>query len=201
MLETFLIRRDKEERVPAIAHLDRSARVQTLTEEHNPFLYAVVSAFANATGVPILCNTSLNDKGEPIVDDIPQAINFCLRKGVSVAYLNRRRVIFRNAHLFEADAPRPRTSAPFERSEARVTELARQLNPAGLDDLYLLVWLRYPLLRRRFDPADHKSALALQRTVDAWLAMDDELNEGIWLWIKRATGRDHAAVSPTPTKR
>lgn len=200
MLETFLIRSDKEQRVPAIAHLDRSARVQTLAEEHNPFLYEVVSAFADATGVPILCNTSLNDKGEPIIDDLRQAINFCLRKAIPVAYLNRHRVVFRNAHLYEADGPRPRNSAPFEQTEERVTKLARQLNPVGLDELYLYIWRRYPLLRRRFDPTDHKSALALQRTVDAWLAMDDVLNEGIRLWIKRATGRGDAAVNVAPTK-
>ncbi|MDX3234088.1 carbamoyltransferase C-terminal domain-containing protein, partial [Streptomyces sp. ME19-01-6] len=59
MLETFLVRRDRAELVPAIAHLDRSARVQTVNREQNPFIHDVLSAFVEATGVPILCNTSL----------------------------------------------------------------------------------------------------------------------------------------------
>ncbi|MEV7040432.1 carbamoyltransferase C-terminal domain-containing protein [Amycolatopsis sp. NPDC051061] len=188
MLETFLVRRDREARVPAIAHLDRSARVQTLNREQDPFLHEVLSVFAEATGVPLLCNTSLNDKGEPIIDTVAQAINFCLRKGVQVAYLNRHRVTFKNMHLYQEDGPRGRTTWPFERDEAGTAALAGELNPAGLDDLYLHVWLRYPLLRRRFDPADRRSAQALRRTVDSWLATNHELEAGIRLWISRATG-------------
>jgi carbamoyltransferase len=53
MLETFLVRRDREQLVPAIAHLDRSARVQTLTRDQNPFLYDVLSEFGKSTGVPL----------------------------------------------------------------------------------------------------------------------------------------------------
>jgi hypothetical protein len=188
MLETFLVRRDREHLVPAIAHLDRSARIQTVNREQNPALYDVLTAFAEDTGVPILCNTSLNDKGEPIIDTIPQAVNFCLRKRVPVAYVNGNRVVFRNAELFDADRPHPRTSGPFDRDESRLAALAEQLNPTDLDDLYLHVWLRYPLLRRRFDPADPQSARFLKRTVDNWLATDRELEEGIRLWISRATG-------------
>ena len=186
MLETFPVRRDREKLVPAIAHLDRSARIQTLNREQDPFLYDVLSAFAESTGVPLLCNTSLNDKGEPIVDTIAQAVNFCLRKGLPVAYLNRRRVTFKDAHNFRAGKPHPRSVQPFERDDAQIARLTEQLNPAGLDDLYLHVWLRYPLLRRKFDPADHRSASALKRTVDAWLKLNPELRSLFSEWIQQS---------------
>ncbi|MDX3234052.1 hypothetical protein, partial [Streptomyces sp. ME19-01-6] len=61
-------------------------------------------------------------------------------------------------------------------------------NPSGLDDLYLHMWLRHPMLRRKFDPADQRSARNLKRTVDSWLALDQELEDGIKLWMTRATG-------------
>jgi carbamoyltransferase len=182
LLETFPIRRDQAHRVPAIA----DAQVQTLTRQQDSLLYDVLSAFADATGVPMVCTASLNDEDEPIVDDLPQAFDFCLRTGIPVAYVNGYRIAFRNAHLFEADGPCLRNSALFERTEGRTAELSRELNPAGLDELYLHVWLRYPLLRRRFDPADQKSAPALRRTVDAWLARDNDLRHLFAQWIHQS---------------
>src|SRR5690606_411896 len=53
--------------VPAITHVDYSARVQTVREEDQPFYYAVLRAFERATGCPVLVNTSFNVRGEPIV--------------------------------------------------------------------------------------------------------------------------------------
>jgi carbamoyltransferase len=53
--------------VPAITHVDYSARVQTVDRERNPRLYQVMQAFHEATGCPVLVNTSFNVRGEPIV--------------------------------------------------------------------------------------------------------------------------------------
>ena len=53
--------------VPAITHVDYSARLQTLTAERNGMFYDVVSAFHQRTGCPIVINTSFNIRGEPIV--------------------------------------------------------------------------------------------------------------------------------------
>ncbi|MEV7040434.1 carbamoyltransferase C-terminal domain-containing protein [Amycolatopsis sp. NPDC051061] len=186
LLETFLVREDRGAMVPAIAHLDRAAQVQTLNREQDPFLHEVLSAFAEATGVPLLCSASLDGRDELIADTIPEAIDFCLRKGIPVAYLNRRRVTFKDMDLYQEDGPRGRTTWPFERDEARTAALAGSLNPAALDDLYLHVWLRYPLLRRRFDPADRRSAQTLKRTVDAWLAADRDLARLFDRWIHQS---------------
>ena len=53
--------------VPAITHVDYSARVQTVREDVNPEYYAVIRAFEAQTGCPVVVNTSFNVRGEPIV--------------------------------------------------------------------------------------------------------------------------------------
>jgi len=53
--------------IPAVTHVDYSARVQTVSEETNPRYHALLSAFERKTGCPVLVNTSFNVRGEPIV--------------------------------------------------------------------------------------------------------------------------------------
>jgi carbamoyltransferase len=53
--------------VPAITHVDYSARVQTVDAATNPEYHALISAFEKLTGCPMLVNTSFNVRGEPIV--------------------------------------------------------------------------------------------------------------------------------------
>ncbi len=53
--------------IPAITHVDYSARIQTVHRETNPRYHALLSAFKARTGCPVLVNTSFNVRGEPIV--------------------------------------------------------------------------------------------------------------------------------------
>jgi carbamoyltransferase len=53
--------------IPAVTHVDYSARVQTVHRETNPRFHALLSAFKQRTGCPVLVNTSFNVRGEPIV--------------------------------------------------------------------------------------------------------------------------------------
>jgi carbamoyltransferase len=53
--------------IPAVTHVDYSARIQTVHEDTNPRYYALLSAFERETGCPVLVNTSFNVRGEPIV--------------------------------------------------------------------------------------------------------------------------------------
>jgi carbamoyltransferase len=53
--------------IPAVTHVDYSARIQTVHEETNPRYHALISAFKARTGCPVLVNTSFNVRGEPIV--------------------------------------------------------------------------------------------------------------------------------------
>ena len=57
------LRRD----APAIVHVDGTARVQSVARDEEPLYYALIEAFGEMTGVPVLLNTSFNVKGEPIV--------------------------------------------------------------------------------------------------------------------------------------
>jgi len=54
-------------RIPAVTHIDGSARIQTLTRSQNPRLYGLLEQFEAVTGCPVLINTSFNVRGEPIV--------------------------------------------------------------------------------------------------------------------------------------
>ncbi len=109
MLETFQVAQRHLHRVPAVVHIDGSARIQTLSDRDDEFLYRAVSAFHRATGVPIVCNTSLNDRGEPIANSVADAINFCVRKGISVAYIGRRRLVLDvESEITEATGPERR---------------------------------------------------------------------------------------------
>jgi carbamoyltransferase len=67
MLYVVPVRTGKREVVPAITHVDGTARLQTVFPEHNPRYHRLIETFASATGVPMLLNTSFNLKGEPIV--------------------------------------------------------------------------------------------------------------------------------------
>ena len=53
--------------LPAVTHIDYSARIQTVSRETNPLYYDVIDAFGKKTGCPVIINTSFNVRGEPIV--------------------------------------------------------------------------------------------------------------------------------------
>ena len=54
-------------KVPAVTHVDYSARLQTVDSERNPVYYALIKKFHEKTGCPVIINTSFNVRGEPIV--------------------------------------------------------------------------------------------------------------------------------------
>jgi carbamoyltransferase len=57
------------EKIPSVVHEDGTSRVQTLTNEQNPGLWTVLNKFYLKTGIPVLLNTSLNIKGQPLLND------------------------------------------------------------------------------------------------------------------------------------
>ena len=63
-LDKLKVRRSK---IPAVTHVDGSARVQTVTRETNPLYWDIIEAFRKRTGCPVIVNTSFNVRGEPIV--------------------------------------------------------------------------------------------------------------------------------------
>ncbi len=67
MLFVHDVRPEKADRIPAVRHVDGTARIQTVRREQNPPYYELLKAFERRTGVPVLINTSFNTRGEPIV--------------------------------------------------------------------------------------------------------------------------------------
>jgi carbamoyltransferase len=67
MLFVFDVARGKEDLIPAVRHVDGTARVQTINRAQHPLYYDLIAAFKRRTGVPVLINTSFNTRGEPIV--------------------------------------------------------------------------------------------------------------------------------------
>ncbi len=67
MLLSPRVRPARRAEIPAVTHVDGSARVQTVSAQGNPLFYRLLQAFAASTGVPVLLNTSFNRNGEPIV--------------------------------------------------------------------------------------------------------------------------------------
>ena len=62
-------------RIPAVTHVDGSARIQTVNRAQNQLYYDVINEFYKRTGVPVLINTSFNRRGEPIVCTPQNAID------------------------------------------------------------------------------------------------------------------------------
>ncbi|MFV1958855.1 MAG: carbamoyltransferase [Planctomycetota bacterium] len=74
MLLARRVRPEARSKIPAVVHVDGTARVQTLRRETNPRLYALLEAFERRTGVPVLLNTSFNLRGDPIVENPTDAV-------------------------------------------------------------------------------------------------------------------------------
>ena len=63
----------KRSSIPAVTHVDYSARIQTVHKETNPKYYSLLEKFKKLTNCPVLVNTSFNIRGEPIVCTIEDA--------------------------------------------------------------------------------------------------------------------------------
>ena len=84
---SFAVKFKKEvvDKVPAVVHFDNTGRLQTVTENDNKWYYNFIKKFKEKTGVPILLNTSFNDR-EPIVETPEHAINCFLGTNIDGLY-------------------------------------------------------------------------------------------------------------------
>lgn len=78
MMQVYQIREEKRSRIPAVTHVDGSGRLQTVYQHTNPRYYALIKAFNEATGVPMVLNTSFNEN-EPVVCQPEEALETFLR--------------------------------------------------------------------------------------------------------------------------
>lgn len=155
MLEAFTVRDEWKDKIPAIVHLDGTARVQTLTKNDNELLYETIKQFEQKTGIPAICNTSLNDKGEPIIQTAKQAIEFCLYKGIEIIYISGRRIRLRISNKVGDEGNKrnwERNPEIFEHiSEEKIKKLNDLYNPYGLDRETLTFYYDNPELPEQYD--------------------------------------------------
>jgi carbamoyltransferase len=116
MLLAKHVRAEWQDKIPAVVHVDGTARVQTVREEHNPRLYRLLQEFAEITGVPVLLNTSFNVKGEPIVETPQDAINCFLGTGMDYLVLHDRLIAKKALH---------RVLSPIAKAYCEVSSLVR----------------------------------------------------------------------------
>ncbi|MDQ1701832.1 MAG: carbamoyltransferase [Frankiaceae bacterium] len=99
MLFVHRVRAEWRDRIPAVVHVDGTARVQTVHRDRQPLLHDTISAFARRSGLPVVVNTSLNTAGRPIVDDPRDALELFgsgpVQALVLGPFLVRRAAMFR----------------------------------------------------------------------------------------------------------
>ncbi len=87
MLYVVPVVEEERDVIPAITHVDGTGRLQTVRRDTNPLYYEMIEKFGDATGVPVVLNTSFNLKGEPIVETPANAFNTFSRSEMDVLYL------------------------------------------------------------------------------------------------------------------
>jgi carbamoyltransferase len=87
MLYVVDVNKDKQNVLPAITHVDGTGRLQTVRNELNPRYYNLIETFGQATGVPVVLNTSFNLRGEPIVNTPKEAFHTFAQSGMDVLVL------------------------------------------------------------------------------------------------------------------
>ena len=81
--------------IPAVTHVDYSARIQTVSAQQNPLYYRLIQAFKSMTGYGLVVNTSFNVRGEPIVCTPEDALRCFLKTEMDELYIGSYRVVKR----------------------------------------------------------------------------------------------------------
>lgn len=84
MLKVCNVLKEKQSVIPAVTHVDGSARLQTVRKELHPRYYEVIKKLGDKTGVPVVLNTSFNIQGEPVVESPKDAIRCFFSTGLDI---------------------------------------------------------------------------------------------------------------------
>jgi len=87
MLRAYPTRPEMIDVLPAITHVDGTARVQTVNEKQNPRYYRLIKEFGRLTGVDCVLNTSFNIRGEPIINTVDEAIKCLMTTGLDALFV------------------------------------------------------------------------------------------------------------------
>ena len=92
MIATVNVREEYRATLPAITHVDGSARVQTVAAHDNPAFHSLLKAIGQDTGREIVLNTSFNVKGQPIVNTPHEAVETFLGTGIDCLFIENNLV-------------------------------------------------------------------------------------------------------------
>lgn len=132
---TANVRPEFAERIPAVVHVDGTARLQTVSADAAPLYYALIAAFAAVAGVPLVLNTSFNLAGEPIVESPTDALRTFLNADEDLSLLVLGDVLVRR-RPFAATARPLRQSACISRTLADSSGEARRVEVL-VDDTWI----------------------------------------------------------------
>ena len=105
MLLTAQVREEKRH-IPAVTHVDGSARLQTVDRSENPLFYDLIAEFDRQTGCPVLINTSFNVRGEPIVCSPHDAFKCFMRTDIDYLIMGSMLLDKRNMDSLRSEYPR-----------------------------------------------------------------------------------------------
>jgi carbamoyltransferase len=89
MSGVFPVRPEHRKRLAAVTHVDGTARVQTVARETAPLFHALLMAYGERSGMPVLLNTSFNLAGEPIVNRAVEGYSTFRRSGIDLLVAGR----------------------------------------------------------------------------------------------------------------
>ncbi|MET8378259.1 carbamoyltransferase family protein [Streptomyces microflavus] len=98
MLFVAYVRQEYAERLPAVTHVDGSARVQSVSRGSSPLFWSLIEEFGALTGLPVLLNTSFNVAGQPIVRTPEEAVRTFITAGLDALVLGRLLITRTAAH-------------------------------------------------------------------------------------------------------
>jgi carbamoyltransferase len=121
MLMVAGVQPEKREVIPAVTHVDGTGRLQTVLRDTNPLYYDLIARFGQATGVPVILNTSFNLRGEPIVTTPREAYSTFSRSGMDTLVMG---------NCLVRKEPRARTASP-RRSEPASQAVGTEASESG----------------------------------------------------------------------
>lgn len=129
--DLFEILRQPRSDIPAVTHVDYSARVQTVSEDTNPEFHRLIRAFKNRTGAGVVVNTSFNVRGEPIVCSPKDAYNCFMRTEIDL-------LVLEDVLLWKTNQPAFNDTEDWRNKVAKARQALSKSNKSDLATFYEL---------------------------------------------------------------
>ena len=160
MLHAVKIKNNKIKLVPAVLHFNNSARIQSIDASSS--MYNLLLQYYQVTGIPLICNTSLNDKGEPIINTYDELMNFALRKKMPVIYVEWHRIELTNYESYTESSMHKTHNAFDAYLDSKKDYLTSKYGNIRIDDETLDFYVNH----RQYFPNDSILSPDLKQKVD-----------------------------------